>query len=466
VKTSFLILLSLTVFPLCGGSQAVMSSLMEVKGLQLYEDIKDADKFYYAPGKLQLHHNEDGQPTFKLIEMRYTGTGLTGNQGEKRFMNIVQFRVIMKKHENSLLAEVKKSLSRKAKLRPLPLNEVQANLVAPFEGTYKAIGNGVFDTTDKAGKGSKKQYWTERVFTARLENHEAQLLWDMVEKGQLAMSLSYSYFADIINDEIIDFDSESDSLSRVISKTVEEIKSRDTIVSPTLIQSDAFSLDIDYEKYPETLVKKDLNGSVPAAYPALQVSCYDFYNELRPDLAMKTVEFQVTGLNNNLIKLRPMKFVSASKDLYSLQVRFPFAANMNKPLRYKIKEYSHEGDIIDKGWVTLDSWIGILDITSQTDDIKVSRRHLEIEADIESMEKSGIIKYDVILEYQFLDNWYQSTVSFNATDAIPIKPITILSNVDNNISYKIIKTTEERRFSTMKRNVAIDDYIYINMDTK
>lgn len=463
MKFTFIILISIFNFPFSGNSQAILSSHQEIDGMHIYSDFKDTNKFYYAPGNLELFLDQDGKPDFKLIEMRYTGTGVTGNQGEKRFMNIVQFRIIMKQHKSSFISEVKEALSPKAELRPLPLNQVDASLVAPFEGTYKKIGNGAFDSTGKSGNSSKNKYWTERVFTVRLENHEAQLLWNMVEKGQLAMSLTYAYYADIINDKIIDFNSDSDSLTSEITETIKEIKSRDSIASPTMIHTDAFSFNIDFEKYPDVLVKKDLNVGIPPAYPALQVVCYDFYNDLRNDLAMKTIEFQATGLSDNIVKLRPMKFLSVNRDLHTLQVRFPFAVNMQKPLRYKIKEYTQDGELIDKGWVTNDSWIGILDITSQEKDLKVGRRNIEIEADITSMKELGIDKYDVVLEYQYLDGWYQSTVSFTNIDDLPLKQISILSNVDQAIEYKIIKTKDQRRFSTMKRIVAIDDYVYLNM---
>jgi len=464
VKTSFIILLSLTVFPLCGGSQAVLSSLMEVKGLQLYEDLKDVDKFYYAPGKLQLHHNEDGRPTFKLIEMRYTGTSVTGNQGEKRFTNIVQFKVVMQQYDKAELADVKKQLSAKAVLRPLALTDVDAQLIAPFQGTYKSIGKGVFDSESKSKK-RKGGFWTERVFTVRLENHEAQLLWDMVENGQLSISMSYAYYADIINDVVMDVNSDSDSLLAELKDLKEKIEKRDTVLTSTLIHSDAFGLDVDVNAYPDLLVKKDLNsGGVPPAYPALQVACFDFYNDLRTDLLMKTIEFQATGLNDNTVKIRPMKFLGVKKDLHTQQLRFPYAVDMTKPLRYKIKEFSMDGEFVDKGWKTADSWMGILDITSQTDDIKSKRRDIEFEVDLEDMKANEIVRYDVVVEYKYIDYLFSDRITFTTDDALPLKQLTVLSDIDSDITYRIYKTKEKRRYGTMDRIVAIDDYVFINMD--
>ena len=285
VFLSNVLLIALIIVPMTGSSQALLSSKQEIEGVSIYSDAKNSNEYYYAPGKLGLFEDQAGKPEFKLIQMRYTGSGVTGNQGEKRFMNIVQFRIVMEQHKTSVLNKVRKALAPKAELRPLPMSQVEAVLVAPFQGTYKSIGKGVFDNETK-GKG-KGSFWRERVFTVRLENYEAQLLWDMVEKEQLAISLAYTYYGELINDITIDILATADSLAASMEKLKEEIETRDTTVSTTLIHSDAFSLDVDISKYPEVLVKKDLNNGMPPAYPALQIACYDFYNDLRNDLLMK-----------------------------------------------------------------------------------------------------------------------------------------------------------------------------------
>jgi len=493
MKKNIFIVTFFMFFSLCGKGQAVLSTQMEVKGFQVFEDLKDANKFYYAPGKLQLHYERDGQPTFKLIQMRYTGRGVTGNQGEKRFMNIVQFKVIMNQPANEELAEIRKMLPKYAKLQPIPLSNVQAILIAPFEGKYKRIGEGSFQSEGKSGSSTKTSFWTERTFTVRLQNHEAQLLWDMVEKENIAMSVSYAYYANLINDTVMDFEAideseelnystvaenvdgvkrvsasvemapqDSVSLADKISETIKEIQEADTIISSTLIHTNAFGLEIDVIKYPDVLVKKDLNEGIPPAYPALQVACFDFSNKLRPDLAMKTIEFEATGLSDNKVKLRAIKFLNLDSDLHTKQVRFPYAVNMTRPLRYRIKEFIETGDLIDKGWVTLDSWMGILDITSQEEDIEVHRRTIDFEVDLEDMKENEISKIELLVQYNYQDKPNDQRITFNAEDNLPLQQITFLADKHKPIKYTVFRTNNERRYITMKKTVAEDNYVFIN----
>jgi len=207
-----------------------------------------------------------------------------------------------------------------------------------------------------------------------------------------------------------------------------------------------------------------LNEGIPPAYPALQVACYDFNNKLRPELAMKTIEFQATGLSDNAVKLRAIKFLNINKDLHTKQVRFPYAVNMTKPLRYRIKEYSKEGELIDKGWVTLDSWMGILDITSQTDDIKIKRRTIDIELHLESMKKNKIDKTELIVYYSYLGEKHDQHIEFYADDIVPLQQVSLLIDKDKPICYSVIRTNKERRYISMKKNVSEDDYVFINFD--
>jgi len=459
MKELCFIAIQIFLISLSGSSQAVLSTKIDMHGIKVYGDYKDASKYYYAPNKLQLHLESDGQPAFKLIQMRYTGTGGTGDQGEKRFMNIVQFTVKMKAHDNEILKQIQRELGRRVELRPLSLNQVHASLVAPFEGAYKTIGNGSFDTTGKAGTSTKASFWTERIFTVRLENHEAQLLWDMVEDEQIGLSVSYAYYADIINDEVISIESSADS----VLEEVEEIKQRDSIATTTLIHADAFNLEVDITRFPEVLMKKDLNEGIPPAYPAVQIACYDFYNELRPDLAMKTIEFQASGLNDNQIKIRPLKFLNINKDLHTLQVRFPYAVDMKKPLKYRIVEISEVGDLEDKGWVSTTSWIGILDISSQVEDIKIHRRTMEFETDTSKFSEVEIDQLDVILEYTYLGEHKSEVISFTEDDLLPVRQYSVLCDIDNSVKYTVKINESERKFFRIKKIVPDDDYVFINV---
>ena len=79
----------------CLHSQPVATSKRQIGELDLYQDFKDKTIFYFAPGKLDLAREKNGAPRFQMVEMRYTGTGVHGDRGENRFLNVVQFTVLM-----------------------------------------------------------------------------------------------------------------------------------------------------------------------------------------------------------------------------------------------------------------------------------------------------------------------------------------------------------------------------------
>src|SRR5690606_42126513 len=90
------------------------------------------------------------------------------------------------------------------KLRLERSRSLEASLVAPVgdpnaSTAYTRAGhNGSFQAGNHEGAPRGDGYWTERTLTVKLENHDAQLLWDQVDQGHLALSLAYSFYADII----------------------------------------------------------------------------------------------------------------------------------------------------------------------------------------------------------------------------------------------------------------------------
>ncbi len=462
----YLIILLAVLFAQMAISQPVKYSKKTIRELDIYEDLKDARRFYYAPGALYLEEDKDGKPTFKLIQMRYTGTAATGDQGEMRFMNIVQFKVMMHQPGKADIDQVKKELGRLVKLFPLALKNMEAYLVAPFEGKYKRIGNsGSFQSDGKLGDGSKTSYWTERTYTVRLENHEAQLLWDMVENGNLTFSVSYTYYADMIGEIKVDAGiSGSPSSGITVNEQMGEITQLDSIPTLQILRTEAFNIDVDVSKYPEILVQKDLNEGVPPAYPALEVLCFDFTDNLRPDLAMKTIEFEAMGVSDRPVKLRSKKFLNTNTDQHTRQIRFPYAVNMRKPLRYRVKEYSKTGDNTDSGWITRKSWVGAFDITSRIEDMSFEKRTIEFETNPNDFSDLGIEKLLITIRYIYQEEQREEAFEFTET-SIALVPVSLIYDKRTVISFRpewIYTSGNVKR--GLKKIISIDNYAYIDFE--
>jgi len=412
-----------------GIGQPMIASKQLINDFEIYKDFKKPNLFYYGPGDLKLAEDINEKPLFQLLEMRYTGTSAYADVEEKRFLNVVQFTVLMNPISRTELKTIKNKLGGKyISLRPLPVKNVEAILVAPVEdakGGYQRIGkSGSFQAESSSGKSSKSSYWTERTFTLKLENHEAQLLWDQVETGKLALSFGYAFYADVMSGGVgeIKVTGNSDLVDKMDAAS-SDIISADTSISTQVIKSNAFPIYVDVNQWPGLLKKIDINEEVPPAYAALEVKCYDFADNLRPDLALKTIEIHAIGVSGTPIKLPSKKFMKGQPDLHTLQIRFPYAVKMDKPLRYKVSEYTLEGNKIELEWVTKDSWSEIIDITTPVDLNQIAKKELEIEADPLDWIENEIQKVQFIIKYSLNGKTLQLTSTIEKEEALPLKTL-------------------------------------------
>lgn len=448
-------------------AQPKTSSKRSMEGLDIYQDFHKSDTYYYAPGKLHLATENDGEPRFRLVQLRYTGTKATGDQGNTRFMNLVQFTIQMDLANKSQLDAISQQLGRNAKLRPLPIKNVEAYMIAPFGGKYKRIGSGgSLEAESTLGETGRTSFWTERTFTLRLENHEAQLLWDMVQEGQLAISVNYAFYADLIKDNTSDVQV-GGSLKGIegLEDGMEETIASDTVPTTQIILADAFPIRIDAHKYAHLLIREDIDAGMPPAYPVLEVKCYDFSDALRPDLSIKTIEIEAISVNGTPIRLKSKKFFSSKPDLNTHQIRFPYAIKMDEPFRYRIREYDVSGEISPfSEWVSRDTWSGLLDITTQAAENAFEKRLIELETDVDAFADQAIQKLQLILVYQFKGKWNQLAVDFSADQSIPVKQSSIVFDKGTEVSAIPVWTYQDEQSKEGKVQVlAEDSYLYFSL---
>jgi hypothetical protein len=141
---------------------------------------------------------------------------------------------------------------------------------------------------------------------------------------------------------------------------------KDSLLNTRIIKAGAFEVTIDTEKWPDLIAKIDINEQIPPDYAAVDVYCYDFHNNLRPDLAQKKVEIEAAGVGGEKVILR-YTFRSDTPDIYAYDMKFPYAVKIDVPYRYRLTEITRSGTVTRADWKTRQSWNGILDITSKPD---------------------------------------------------------------------------------------------------
>ena len=356
-------------------SQPLFSSSQMMGNQKVYRDSKLVNVYYHLPIlNYILATDEKGKPDFSLIEMRYTGTKATGDEGVARYNNLLQFRIILDMSQQNKIAELKSELmkiSPSAELRSLPTRKFSSVLVFAATGSPEGkdslhhIKSGYTEATDEKGSGNSS-FWNERIVTLRLNNYDAQLVESALKNNQSIMSFSYAIYtsfseADSYMTDLTGTTSIRKEIREIFEKDIKSKK--DSAMHITLVKADAIDLKIDPVQWPAAIQKVDINEKVPAKYPLFDVYCYDFNNELRPDLFTKKIEIRATSVNGSDV-LTDFSFKAGRPEVYAKSIRFAYAVRFDKPFYYRVSEITQEGESTTTEWKEKKEWNELLDITS------------------------------------------------------------------------------------------------------
>jgi len=349
-----------------------------VEAMTVFQDDQRQWVYYYTPGELSLGRTSRGKPDLSFLQMRYTGSAAMGDKGTIVFRSLLNFRVVMQTPSAAQLAEAKRLLSasnrgEKVELKPLPIHRLDAVLVYTPVGLdelaegSKALPAGYFDASDETETG----YWSERVYTLSLDVNSSQVFQEVLQKGQVALSLGYAFYTRGIPET-----QPSEALTGSAPLVAElrrrldarPINDRDQGRGEnplSLVKAGAFAVTLDREQWRESLRKVDLNEGAPPGYAVLALYCYDFNNGIRPDLFEKQVEIKATGVSGREVKATAY-FNRLRPEQYARSVRFSVAVRMDRPYSYRAIEIGEDGRSIPSPWQKAKSWAPILDITSSS----------------------------------------------------------------------------------------------------
>ncbi len=459
-----LLLSLLLLLPVLSSGQPLRSTLQTIAGVDVYRDLAQQNRYYYLPGNLSLGREEDGRPRFQLLQMRYTGTGLVGDQGKREFFNLVQIGVEREAVTSEQLRTIRQSLGPATTLDPLPVSSVEASLLLPLgdnDGRYQQLGRPTGGESDGESRGGD---WTRRFFTVRLDPHEAELLWDQVEDGHLGFSIAYAYYANMVDDTAGDFRVSGDSITRAdLEETMAEIMEQDSTASPHAIRAGSVALSLDTGKWPDLCRRIDLNEGATPAWAFLELRCYDFTNHLRPDLAMKTVELSATGVTGGPVTLRPIRFLAARPEEFTRQVRFPYAIDLRHPYRYRVVEYTEEGEARPGNWQTATDWVGLLDLTTSPESIPYTEHGIEVEADTAAFRAAGVDRIELSLLYRRDGKGQQETITWDLSGAEepPWQLRRFFADKNALVQHVLVTTSGTEEFRVGPLPVGPDQYLYL-----
>lgn len=360
-----LILLSFKVI-----AQPDAASKQLVNDIVIYQDYEDKHHFYYVPYGLKLISDTEGKPDFKFLQMRYTGTLAYGDQGTNRFRSLLNFGVSQhmpnKIERNQIIASLKRRGFIVRSLQPIPLSGISATLVHAADETVPdslkhSISGGFFESNNTSFQNGN---WRTRDFSLRFNKHDAQLFWESFQGNQPTLSVNYSYIAKLVTFKSEEFVTQgSDSIMSSIKDIA--VKSDSVLeLKEMVIKSDALPIRIDLKKWPNLIKQIDINEQIPSDYAALDVYCYDFYNELRQNLFAKKIEIKAIGVGGAEVSCKET-FTTQYPDEYAKNIHFVYAVKLSEPYQYRVIEVYDDGTFYRTDWKTVGSWHQILDITSK-----------------------------------------------------------------------------------------------------
>ncbi|GGD11473.1 hypothetical protein [Hyunsoonleella pacifica] len=455
------------VFTLCIfnllSAQPEFGSREEIEGIVIFHDKTSPLLFYYEPGDLILDKTANGTPDFRFLDMRYTGTKCYDDIGEKRFKSLLQFGVVMKKIEPETLKRIKTRLKKHGniKIKPLPISHINTRLILPVENNkYATIDHdGALEAADKSGFSSSKSFWTKRTYTVSLTKYESQLFNKQLKNKLIGLSLNYSYNANVWfpNEESI-------SGSRDVKAHFEKDSVLDTAnnIKNKIVKNNTLSIEIDTDKFTEVIKQIDLNEEIPPTYAAVEVKCYDFTENLRPELYMKIIEVEAVSVNNSEPITYKVKFLEKHPSLFTQHINFPYAVNMNLPMRYRVTEIDTNGKRKILDWVEKPECSSVIDVTSVSKEQKIVNNVLDVEIDKAYFDDEITHTIEFQLIYHYNNQITTQTLVFQKEDNIPVKSIHYKSDKESEVLYTTKRKNENDEVSASDEKILQDDYIFIN----
>lgn len=344
--------------------------------LTVYPDTSRADRFYYPPGDLRIAPTPDGLPDMHLLQVRYTGSFATGDRGVFGVRSLLSFRIEMVEHEPAQMQGARNALAahlgRRADLRPLPITRLETMLVytpaAEEPGPSTALTGGRFEAQDDAGRSSATAYWRERTWVLRLDDASAQVMAEALERGQVAVSLGYAFYARGVTagsdpGEVTGCPELAQWLNSMAGAP--QAQDGETKAVDCLVKAGAVAVTMDAHERPQLVRQVDINESAPPGYPVLDVRCYDFRDALRAELQEKQVEVVAQGVGGSPVSVL-LVFDRSQPDLYARTVRFRLPVRLDMPYRFRVTQIKRDGSVDVGEWQERESWARLVDVTTAT----------------------------------------------------------------------------------------------------
>jgi hypothetical protein len=309
-------------FPVLALAAPDLGTYRDMEGVRVYQDHIKKNTWYVSPDELQIYLRPDGSPDYALDVYRYHGRKGTADQ-DKFMVHGVLSVSIDREQPKGRTAAIRKAL-RKAGIKKPRLTTM------PVAGAEIKLMFG-----DQGNIWQQKSRWGARQLVLPLEPEMTQVLWAAVEKEQTLMSLSVS---------------EQLQGMRLKDKEWQEAQTSLAWILP---------IDLDMVTHPDKFRKTDLGGRMSHGYTGLDVFCFDFIEELDPQLYAKVVRVAIPTTGRELVE----EVTFRDDGEYRSRIDFKLAKGMDWPYRVQVVRVMRDGSRQVGEWIKKQGE-SILDITA------------------------------------------------------------------------------------------------------
>jgi hypothetical protein len=281
----------------------------DVEGVRLYRDHLRSDTWYLQPAEPVLAERE-GRRDFSFDVYRYLGRKGSGDQGAYWLRGIMTIGIARKRDEWEL-RRIREALQREGVrdpvLRSLPVTEAVLDFAVADQHLQRRSGG----------------RWSDQAVTIVLDPVMTQLLIAALEEGQGQISLGAS-----------------ETVRGVLPEGKEWREANTTLAS-------ALAISIPPEAAPEHLHRFDLGARMRRGYGTIDVFCFDFVEDLEPELYSKIVEVAIPTAGRPLVE----KIAFDARSDYRGTVKFRLSKEREQPYRYRITRIGRDGSTHVGEWI-------------------------------------------------------------------------------------------------------------------
>lgn len=430
--------------------QPVHHTGKEINGILVYQDLLNKNKYYYEAAELEIGTNEDGSPKFRYLKMANSVMDKAGSGALLKDFNLIQIGLFQATIPAERLQRIKIEIGGEVDLVPIPVDKMEFVLLGAARTAGKA--NKIGDHLNASDETLKSGSWEGKNITIRLSKAGAALVdHHLKNEENIGMSYSYSYFADFVT-----------GMGEQSLKGNQELNlpALDTSIHKIAYKSDLLELKIDLKKWGDQCIEEIvLNEETLPRYLPIQVFCYDFSDDLRPDLILKKVEVCGDGLQG-LESCIQLEFSNQKRRENAHSLRFKLPVVMTKPLRYKVTEISKLNGLQQSAWINIQPGASI-NITTPEQEQVFDNQILDIEVDFEEMKVKGFHQAKIELSFQLHQESKRKDISINSNKDIHFLSTNFFYDKGTPIKYKITWVGDKDVLSVENSKILDGDFIYL-----